>query len=665
MFYAKQKVPFALNDGKTLDEFEKNLVDIAKDEPVLLAQVTGMLSAKGITWVGAAAQGVRQTSLADVIKDARGVAYLVVKEKSLEHSYLERGRGFLFAAQGHPIKVPEDKFAGIRPLMREWLKGLEGAACIAQLMDKLNEHSISLIDLGYLPFAVQYRSYMSERCQRKTLPGEIKALLKNVEGLVIQGEPPRERCGLADRVEESYWSVPMRSEHSEASSENLVVIQPPVRCGGLRSEGWIDNLVQIPRRLAELSGVDRVDMTAVNKTIDAQKVNPSVYRYFDNSPACFQTADMKIFDTGLRFADDGESILVRFRRTTRTIWHGVDFVRAKDVALRACELKNADSLFCQAYMPRQEWIDDLKNAVNIQEEDWTIDDRNPDGVLEQYLRLTYYKLRQQGEVFVKPGVCQIFNTGLVNKSYNPIYAYLVPNDGGPQPWRYKCFGYPMDSTPNGRLISLHLDRDLRKPKWFDRIEDLYFDISRKVVPNYVHCMVENAMRLPRYLFRKAIIDEEVCDKTIRFLDELEAAISEERDISEIVSAYIDADDLTDEVDLNNPQSVVRAYFESLPDYDNILLELIGELDKAIAVSKRIIGSDYTAAVPMYYPRKGNFALLMPLAFHDPMKVECALVTELNKGGRYEGTTILTCPMAYADARLLRKPDAQWIVKHRA
>ena len=110
------------------------------------------------------------------------------------------------------------------------------------------------------------------------------------------------------------------------------------------------------------------------------------------------------------------------------------------------------------------------------------------------------------------------------------------------------------------------------------------------------------------------------------------------------------------------QEIVGAYFKRLPDCANLERKLKDELDVAVRLAKKIVDNDYTAPVPMYYPVKRKLGLLLPLAFDDPTTIDCALVVEKNRGGRYEGSTILTCEMAYADARLLRKPDAQWILK---
>lgn len=97
--------------------------------------------------------------------------------------------------------------------------------------------------------------------------------------------------------------------------------------------------------------------------------------------------------------------------------------------------------------------------------------------------------------------------------------------------------------------------------------------------------------------------------------------------------------------------------ERLPDSiknSNMQLEVLtGVIDKAI---KKVI-SNYKLAVPHYYQNK--IQLLIPLCFgsDDP---EVSLVLNLTKNGYYQATTCLTMEMAYMDARLIAKPESNWL-----
>lgn len=69
--------------------------------------------------------------------------------------------------------------------------------------------------------------------------------------------------------------------------------------------------------------------------------------------------------------------------------------------------------------------------------------------------------------------------------------------------------------------------------------------------------------------------------------------------------------------------------------------------------------NYKAAIPQYYA--GRIQLLLPLCLQEDGKADLALVVELDPDGRtYRGTTVLTLDMAYSNARLLARPDRDWL-----
>ena len=72
--------------------------------------------------------------------------------------------------------------------------------------------------------------------------------------------------------------------------------------------------------------------------------------------------------------------------------------------------------------------------------------------------------------------------------------------------------------------------------------------------------------------------------------------------------------------------------------------------------KKVI-ANYKLAVPQYY--NGQIQLLIPLYFEDDDKPELAL-TVTKKNGYYQGHTCLTLDMAYNNARLIAKPESNWL-----
>lgn len=80
---------------------------------------------------------------------------------------------------------------------------------------------------------------------------------------------------------------------------------------------------------------------------------------------------------------------------------------------------------------------------------------------------------------------------------------------------------------------------------------------------------------------------------------------------------------------------------------------------AIDMMKKKVSANYKIAVPQYF--NGKIQLLLPLCLVDPNVPDLALVVTKNFSGNfYQGHTCLTLEMAYNNARLIAKPDSNWL-----
>ena len=95
--------------------------------------------------------------------------------------------------------------------------------------------------------------------------------------------------------------------------------------------------------------------------------------------------------------------------------------------------------------------------------------------------------------------------------------------------------------------------------------------------------------------------------------------------------------------------------DSLKNSDIPLETLTGVINKAI---QKVI-ANYKLAIPHYYQNK--IQLLVPLYFGNNKIPSVALVLNLMKNGYYQATTCLTMEMAYMDARLIARPESNWLV----
>jgi hypothetical protein len=96
----------------------------------------------------------------------------------------------------------------------------------------------------------------------------------------------------------------------------------------------------------------------------------------------------------------------------------------------------------------------------------------------------------------------------------------------------------------------------------------------------------------------------------------------------------------------------------LPDYIASSKMKLQLFTGAIDVSIKKVIANYKLAVPQYY--EGKIQLLIPIFFEDDDKPELALAVT-KKDGYYQGHTCITLEMAYNNARLIAKPDVNWLV----
>lgn len=83
-------------------------------------------------------------------------------------------------------------------------------------------------------------------------------------------------------------------------------------------------------------------------------------------------------------------------------------------------------------------------------------------------------------------------------------------------------------------------------------------------------------------------------------------------------------------------------------------------DEAIKNAKMRLEANYKTAIPQFY--KGSIQLLIPICFNTPETPDVALTCYKNPDGtKYLGSTCLTLEMAYNNARLIAKPNSDWLL----
>ena len=301
------------------------------------------------------------------------------------------------------------------------------------------------------------------------------------------------------------------------------------------------------------------------------------------------------------------------------------------------------------------------------EEKWYYGEKNTGRLLllENYMRYTFKRLCHEGKIAVKedgdnPGAeYAAFNTGLVNRTYDSIYALFRNNkfEQFSAYWYLVAFAIP--GVDEGKTLTRLFHEMPQRADYFeDKIENMLYKTEAKLDIDYPHILLENTSRLPKELLKQVCRgtgQEKLLDVDGIGIDDVEQ--KEYRKSRKIGAVW------------TPEQEKCRKYYDELGRrlYDDMknrgmtygLLE--ERIRRALKITKKRVEWNYKTAIPVYYPAANKGALLLPLALVDEDHVDLALVVEWQpQSKRYQGETILPLDIAYCNSRLVTRPDSDWL-----
>lgn len=224
------------------------------------------------------------------------------------------------------------------------------------------------------------------------------------------------------------------------------------------------------------------------------------------------------------------------------------------------------------------------------DEPWNFNGRTDNSILKNYLKYTFNKIQEEGIILEEKSYF-IFNTGLFDKYYNPIYVRAIEDHSQDSGKKFKDFCTKYELLLDGIV------KAPQRANYFSNPADLVFDWHHKININFRHILedVENRKRLPEVILKA-----------------------------------------------NKPER-----------------ELTGAIEESI---KRVT-ANYKLAVPQYFNK--HIQLLLPLYFENNQTPSLALVlskvSDKENNTEYLGHTCLTMDMAYYNARLITKPESNWLL----
>lgn len=250
--------------------------------------------------------------------------------------------------------------------------------------------------------------------------------------------------------------------------------------------------------------------------------------------------------------------------------------------------------FC--YLPDyKDKVEDLVKLARNERWDYKTDPQDvPHKILVNYINHTFqrlYELQKKNpglNFIVASASWRCFNTGLFTENFEPIYAFMEPNDHGYlAKWKLKGF-YKQSARELRKIANLP-----SRAEYFDSVEDLIYDTHYELRIDIDHIL------------------------------------EDERNRERIPTQY-----------------------RNIP---NLPMLFRGA---ALEYAKIRIMENYKAAVPQYF--HGKIQFLIPISLGDPKKVDLSLAVG-KEGDVYTGHTCLTLDMAYNNARLIAKPESDWLV----
>lgn len=254
-------------------------------------------------------------------------------------------------------------------------------------------------------------------------------------------------------------------------------------------------------------------------------------------------------------------------------------------------------------------------------------------VLRNYLQYTFYRLKKEGKIKIdeeKGFAC--FNTGLLTEHYDDIYACFRKNiDGAESPWVLTKFAFFGDKSGEITNMKKCFGDDYPKPaNYLEEPERLIFNPDIKFLDGYVKHIIENISRFPIEYLKEKLNDDS-------------NGLSKEELIGKMKES------------LNDTTSAL---------YNNI----VGDLELAIKTAKKRVRFNYKTAVPIYFPKSNTISLLLPISLPynkgNTNETDFAIVVNENHASNnrknYCIQTILTLDQAYVDARLICRPESNWL-----
>ena len=282
-----------------------------------------------------------------------------------------------------------------------------------------------------------------------------------------------------------------------------------------------------------------------------------------------------------------------------------------------------------------EWDSRLHVLAELAErERWTyrsISDSSPLPVLDSYVRYTFLRVHEQDKVAITDRLA-CFNTGLLTPNQEEIFGVFRLNDffnpeHDPSVTNKKWF-LTSWARAGDRQLTDFLELPPLASYWTDPGE-LIFNPALQVQLNLDHIIRDNLNRFP-------------------------AELGGHLDVNGVPTDLAVSPDIEDEAAIeSNEEEPIETHHVVY----TVPLAARNALEGAMKHSIRLAQRSYRIAVPQYH--WGKIQLLLPLYLRDSSRPDLALTLERH-GAWYRAATVLYPDWAFRHARLLSRPNSEWL-----
>jgi hypothetical protein len=272
-----------------------------------------------------------------------------------------------------------------------------------------------------------------------------------------------------------------------------------------------------------------------------------------------------------------------------------------------------------------DWDERLRDLAGLAEPERWIDlhlqSNSPLPVLNRYIQHTFKRAFDQQKI-IEAEQLACFNTGLLTSGHEEIFCVFSVSDNydatKPLSNENKKWFLKTWARSGDRILTDFMEFPPLAEYWNDP-SHLIFDPKLQVQLNLDHIIRDNLNRFPEELGGRVGRDGKPTD----------------------------LNDDADEADEAETQG----------SSDAIPLATRNALEGAMKHSIRLAQRSYRIAVPQFY--RGKIQLLLPIYLRNSQQPDLALTLERH-GGWYRAATVLYMDWAYSHARLLARPNSEWL-----